>query len=107
VLLTDEVYPRLRITFGGHDSVREPMEIEVEEFIAVKSYKAKGKRLTTWQVDTIEEIEPLRKPEPVDDNESEDDIEEENLDPDAGKSEQQVIDEITGQLRLFDDEDFK
>ena len=29
---------------------------------------------------------------------------EENLDPDAGKSQQQVIDEITGQLNLFDNE---
>lgn len=28
----------------------------------------------------------------------------ENMDPDAGKSEQQVIDEITGQLSLFPDE---
>ena len=107
VLLTDEVYPRLRITFGGHDSVREPMEIEVEEFIAVKGFKAKGKRLTTWQVDTIEEIEPLRKPEPEPENDGADEMEEENLDPDAGKSEQEVIDEITGQLRLFDDDDFK
>ena len=32
--------------------------------------------------------------------------EEEDLDPDAGKSQQQVIDELTGQLSLFpDDED--
>ena len=31
--------------------------------------------------------------------------EEENLDPDAGKTQQQVIDEITGQLNLFTDED--
>ena len=29
-----------------------------------------------------------------------------DLDPDAGKSEQQVIDEITGQTRLFSDDDF-
>ena len=29
---------------------------------------------------------------------------EENLDPDAGKSQQQVINEITGQLNLFDNE---
>ena len=107
VLLTDETYPRLRITFGGHDAVREPMEIEVEEFITVKGFKAKGKRLTTWQVDTIEETEPLRKPEPPVEEDTDDDVEEENLDPDAGKSEQEIIDEITGQLRLFNDDDFK
>ena len=29
---------------------------------------------------------------------------EENLDPDAGKSQQQVLDEMTGQLRLFDED---
>ena len=32
------------------------------------------------------------------------DEEDENLDPDAGKTQQQVIDEITGQLNLFPDE---
>ena len=30
---------------------------------------------------------------------------EENLDPDSGKSEQQIIDEMTGQLNLFSDDD--
>ena len=30
--------------------------------------------------------------------------EEEDLDPDAGKSQQQVIDELSGQLRIFDNE---
>lgn len=30
--------------------------------------------------------------------------EDDDLDPDRGKSEQQVIDEITGQLNLFPDE---
>lgn len=29
----------------------------------------------------------------------------ENLDPDKGKSQQDVIDEITGQLNLFNDEE--
>ena len=31
----------------------------------------------------------------------------ENLDPDAGKSEQQVIDELTGQTNLFSEKDFE
>ena len=31
--------------------------------------------------------------------------EDENLDPDAGKSQRQVIDEITGQLSLFGDDE--
>ncbi|MFW5484340.1 MAG: hypothetical protein ACOCO4_08410, partial [Segatella copri] len=34
-------------------------------------------------------------------------VSEENLDPDAGKSEQQVIDELTGQTNLFSEKDFE
>ena len=63
ILLTEMVYPRLQVVFGGADSFREPLEIDVEEFIGVKSYKAKGKRITTFAVDSITELEPLRFPE--------------------------------------------
>ena len=63
ILLSDQSYPRIRVTFSEDDAHREPMEIEVEEFIGVKGFKAKGKRLTTWKIGDIEELEPLRKPE--------------------------------------------
>ena len=62
VLLSDVAYPRIRVTFGEGDAHREPMELELEEFIGVKSFKAKGKRLTTWHVAAIEELEPTRVP---------------------------------------------
>ena len=102
LLLTDTVYPRVRVTFGGADAARAPMDNDVDSFIAVKGFKAKGKRIATWQVDKVEELEPLRQPDPEpEDNNPEDNGPEENLDPDAGKSQQQVIDEITGQLNLF------
>ena len=102
LLLTDTVYPRIRVTFGGADAARAPMDIDVDSFIAVKGFKAKGKRIATWQVDKVEELEPLRQPDPEpEDNTPEDKGPEENLDPDAGKSQQQGIDEITGQLNLF------
>ncbi len=107
VLLTDQVYPRLLVTFGGNDDGRPPLEIDVEQFIGVKGFKAKGKRISTWQIDSIEELEPLRFPEPADEGGDDEDADEsENLDPDAGKSQQQVIDEINGQLKLdlFGDE---
>ncbi len=124
VLLTDQVYPRIKVTFNGADEFREPLEIDAEQFIAVKGFKAKGKRITTWHIESIEELEPIRFPEPeqdMSDNEQDegndgngktDDgkatgsavTQPENMDPDAGKSEQQVIDEITGQLSLFPDE---
>ena len=121
VVLTDQVYPRISITFGGADSSRPAMEIDVEEFIGVKGFKAKGKRISTWQIGNIEELEPLRFPEEAEETEDDDitdtadssdlpdspdfsDTEEENLDPDAGKSQQQIVDEMTGQLSLFPDE---
>lgn len=64
LLLTDTVYPRIEVKFGGSDKERMPLEIDAEEFIAVKSFKAKGKRITTFQIDSISELEPTRFPEP-------------------------------------------
>jgi len=100
LLLTDTPFPRLLVVYGGNDAFRGQEEIDVEQFISVKGFKAKGKRLTTFQLERIEELEPLRQPEPEEEAET-DDEEPENLDPDAGKSQQQVLDELTGQLSLF------
>ena len=110
VLLTDTVYPRILVTFGGADAARPPMEIDAESFVAVKGFRAKGKRMVLWQVERVEELEPLRKPEPDPAETAEEGGEPAaepvaDLDPDAGKSQQQVIDEMTGQLNLFNDID--
>lgn len=75
ILLSQQVYPRIQVIFGGHDSFREAQIIETSDFVGVKSFKAKGKRLTTYSVDRIEELEPTRMPEPEileedDDNDS-------------------------------------
>ena len=105
VLLTDTVYPRLQITYGGNDAFRGSEEIDVEQFIAVKGFKAKGKRLTTYETASIVELDPTRFPEPPSEDEEGEEEEVENLDPDAGKSQQQVLDELTGQLRLFPNEE--
>jgi len=104
ILLTDTPFPRILVTYGGNDAFRGTEEIDVEQFIAVKGFKAKGKRLTTYQTASIKELEPTRFPEPPEDT-SEEDEEPENLDPDAGKSQQQVMDELTGQLSLFPDDE--
>ena len=106
VLLTDVVYPLIKVTYGGADEFRGSEEIDAEQFIAVKGFKAKGKRISTYQIESIEELDPTRFPEPKESDDSEEsNAPEEDLDPDAGKSEEQVRDELTGQLRLFDDED--
>ena len=57
-------FPRIQVMFGGNDNFREPLVIEVEDFIGVKSFKAKGKRLTTFEIDEIIELEPTKFPPP-------------------------------------------
>jgi topoisomerase-4 subunit A len=78
VSITEVEYPRFEIRFGGKHKKRDNEIIEVAEFIAVKSYKAKGKRLTSFMVENIQEIQPVVKKESVaaektDDDEDEDD----------------------------------
>ena len=100
MLLSDRAYPRFKVTFGGNDATRPPMEIDAEQFVAVKGFKAKGKRLTTYALDTINELEPTRRPEP----ESEAPVateEPEDLDPDKDKTPGDILDELTGQMKLF------
>jgi topoisomerase-4 subunit A len=63
VSLTEVEYPRFEIKFGGKHKTRDNEIIEVAEFIGVKSYKAKGKRLTSFMVENIQEIEPVVKSE--------------------------------------------
>ena len=58
VVLSDESYPQVEVTFAGADKMREPMKLALEDFIAIKGYKARGKRLTTYKVGKIVEIEP-------------------------------------------------
>jgi len=63
ISITEVQYPRFELHFGGKHKDRENEIIEVAEFIGVKSYKAKGKRLTNYMVDDISEIEPVVKHE--------------------------------------------
>ena len=56
-------YPRFEIFFGGKNKDRDNEIIEVAEFIGIKSYKAKGKRMTSFMVENIQEIEPVIKRE--------------------------------------------
>jgi len=59
ISLTEVEYPRFEIRFGGKHKDRVNEIIEVSEFIGIKSYKAKGKRITSYMVDNIKEIEPV------------------------------------------------
>lgn len=102
MLLTDEAYPRIEAVFGGHDAFREPLVLDAEEFIAVKGFKAKGKRISTFDIETINELDPVRfAPVEQPQEQNDDDGGEADLDPDADKSNSDIINEITGQMKLF------
>src|SRR5450759_4351675 len=63
ISITEVEYPRFEIHFGGKHKNRGNEIIEVAGFIGVKSYKAKGKRMTSYMVENIQEIEPVVKKE--------------------------------------------
>ena len=102
LLLTDDVYPRVKVTLGGADAFREPLIIDAEEYIGAKSFKAKGKRLTTFATEKIEWIEPREVPE--------EELQQPDVDLEVETAGEEVInqndvrDELTGQQRLFVDE---
>jgi topoisomerase-4 subunit A len=75
ISITEVEYPRFEIQFGGKHKTRENEIIEVAEFIGVKSYKAKGKRLTSFMVENIHEIEPVVKKESAAEREENEDEE--------------------------------
>ncbi len=64
-------HPRLELVFGGKNEGREPEVIDVDEFIGIKSYKAKGKRLSIYEISRINEIEPTIIDEEIEEPEEE------------------------------------
>ena len=105
LLISDKKYPRFRVVFGGVDEFREPLVVDAVEYIGEKSFKAKGKRLTTYTVGNIEEIEPREVPEEEVEAVPEVDIEPAKVvKSDDIINQNDVRDELTGQMRLFEDE---
>ena len=59
-----EFYPRLEVVYTENSGKKIQSEIiDVEDFIGVKSSKAKGKRITTFAVERFNWLQPL-KPDP-------------------------------------------
>ena len=105
LLISDKKYPRFRVAFGGVDEFREPLVVDAVDYIGEKSFKAKGKRLTTYTVGNIEEIEPREVPEEEVEAVPEVDIEPAKVvKSDDIINQNDVRDELTGQMRLFEDE---
>ena len=80
VAITDRDDAILRVTFKGAHSTRPAEEISVEEFVGVKSYRAKGKRISNYEIDTLTFIEPeiVQKESP-----SEEELQDEPFDAEA------------------------
>ena len=58
VAITHRKGATLEVVFGGQNAQRPTEMVDVDEFIGVKSHRAKGKRITTYEVDTLRFIEP-------------------------------------------------
>ena len=66
ICVTDTAGAQLEITYKGAHATRPADRIDVDEFVGVKSHRAKGKRLTTYDVAEFRFIEPEPAPEPDD-----------------------------------------
>lgn len=104
ILLTDTPFARLLVEFGGNDAVRPALEIETEDFIAVKSFKAKGKRISTYEIAGVSELEPTRFPEPEEELAEEPDSSDIGSEPDEDNDAGETAAETTGSTEksLFD-----
>jgi len=103
IALSDEQGARFEVKFGGGDEFRGSIIIDAMEFIGVKSFKAKGKRISNFNIESIVEIEPreieVDEPQEPQVAEGEAPSEGEELEPD--RSDDEVRDEINGQQRIF------
>ncbi len=110
IALSDRLGARFKVDFEQTEGAvvqREPIVIAAMEFVGVKSFKAKGKRLTVYPVSDVTEVEPIQV-EGLDegdindesmDNTDNNDIAVCDIEPD--RSDDEVRDELTGQQRMF------
>ena len=106
VLLSKELLPQFKIIFGGKNADREDEVISGAEFIALKSFKARGKRLTTFEVKKFEELEALEPdpetiaaiygedfnkedPDPIEEDMQDNDDEDDNNPEDSGETKEE------------------
>ena len=98
VTFSVDTFPRLEVLYD--ESAKKKIEseiVEVSEFIGVKGYKAKGKRITTSEVKEFRWLDPLPEPEDID---NEEDSENENIDAELPPDDREGFAEGT-QTTLF------
>ena len=62
--MSDEAMPALEVIYGGAHATKPADIINVAEFIGVKGYKAKGKRVTTYIVEKLRFVPQYFAPTP-------------------------------------------
>ena len=99
IAITADKFPQLKVVYTEKHASRSEELIDVEQFIGVKGYKAKGKRITTYAVSSLSFVEPLEKEVP---QAEEDGMEEKEAV--AAINEGEVGEEpFAKQMELFDD----
>lgn len=86
---------QLEVTFGGQHEQRPTEMVDVDEFIAIKSHRAKGKRITTYEVATLRFIEP-EEPEVDEELDDEPLLEDEAMDGGADADDVLDMEDIMG-----------
>ena len=76
------------------------MEIDAGQFVGVKGMKAKGRRVTSYRIGKVEELEPLRFPESREEDSVEAPADDNDIDSESGSNEDNVRQD-NGQLSLF------
>ena len=109
ILLSDHQAPMFELHFGGADASRPEQIIDAEEYIGVKSFKARGKRLTTFELAEVIELDPKRPDDTDDDTDGAEadtpEVPAADLLEADDKSDDEIRDEFYGQERLFSDEE--
>ncbi len=71
IQLSDDFRPQIEVVTKNAKGEKDSEIVNVEEFIAVKSIKARGKRLTTKNISTVKLLEPLEYEEEITSQEEE------------------------------------
>ena len=80
VTFSVDTFPRLEVLYDENSKKKIDSEIvEVSDFIGVKGYKAKGKRITTFDVKEFRWLDPLPEPEETDDEDDNENIDADTL----------------------------
>lgn len=63
VAVSDDRRPQIEAVFGGKHEHREAERIDAEEFIGKKGLQAKGKKVSQYELKSVQFVEPLPVPE--------------------------------------------